>query len=165
MNKGVLVALIIAMLAALGWLYIDKKDTGMTNDMNEIENTEESNTDKTVAGKETTNALASKAWVWTGGTVAGEAVAPTTIGDFVASFSADGQFNSSTDCNSLAGSYTAGPDDISFGPLAATKMACIEETQEEAFSAALATMERYVVSETTLVLSNGAGDNLEFQVQ
>jgi len=80
-------------------------------------------------------------------------VEPADSSEFVASFAADGTFSSGTDCNAVFGSYGSNATSVSFGPLAATKMFCGEDTVEAEYTSMLAEVESYMVNdEGNLVL-------------
>ncbi|RJP43628.1 META domain-containing protein [Candidatus Parcubacteria bacterium] len=81
--------------------------------------------------------LGMKKWVWISALYNdGREVAPKQSGRFTLAFSDDGTFSATTDCNSMSGSYAAGTDTISFGPIASTKMYC-EDSQEGEFASLL----------------------------
>jgi hypothetical protein len=50
----------------------------------------------------------------------------------VLSFDTD-SFTSTTDCNQLSGGYVQNNETLSFGPIASTKKACLEETLETTY--------------------------------
>lgn len=64
-------------------------------------------------------------------------------------------------CNRFSGSYTLEGNALSFGPLAMTRRACVEEAlnrQETAFGQALADTRSWRMAGDTLVLAGDAGD-------
>ncbi len=84
--------------------------------------------------------------------------AQTTI-----TFSAKGRINGSGGCNNYNGSYTLEGDTLSFGPVAATRKACVPALadQENAFFNFLNTPLRARITETgALVLTNPEGQSL-----
>ena len=60
----------------------------------------------------------------------------------------------STGCNRIAGAFALGEDELRFGPLATTRMACAEEVmrRETQFLDALARVTSYVLEGVTLTL-------------
>jgi heat shock protein HslJ len=72
---------------------------------------------------------------------------------------ADGQASGSTGCNSFSGSYTLEGDQLSFGPLGATQMACEEPlmTQEAEVFAILGAAESYSIEGDELTISSPGG--------
>jgi putative lipoprotein len=75
-------------------------------------------------------------------------------------FGEDGTANGSSGCNSFSGEVTIDGNDVSFGPLATTRMACVDPAaseQETEFLLALDEVESYTIdSEGRLVLEGGA---------
>ncbi|HMR01483.1 MAG TPA: META domain-containing protein, partial [Candidatus Gracilibacteria bacterium] len=64
-------------------------------------------------------------WRWVNKSRSGsETVAPENSYQFILSFSDDGSFSSSTDCNNLMGSYTSDGSGISFSQIASTRKFC-----------------------------------------
>ncbi len=72
----------------------------------------------------------------------GKKIQPKKFGTFTLTFSPDGTFSATTDCNSMSGSYTATKDALSFGPIASTKMYC-EGSQEADFAKFLEQAAKY----------------------
>lgn len=72
------------------------------------------------------------------------AVEPTK---FLVTFMEDGRFSATTDCNNGAGSYEAETSNLTFGPIAATKKACLGETQETEFFNMLSEVQSYLITE------------------
>ena len=98
-------------------------------------------------------ALGAHAWEWKETQYNNDTVvAPTDPTRFVAQFSTDGTFSSTTDCNNTFGRYTLGKDSsLSFGPLAATLMACFDEQGNEVlegkYGAMLAEVQSYMIAD------------------
>jgi heat shock protein HslJ len=95
------------------------------------------------------NPLAGTSWQWEKVAGSGKTETPKDPSKFVLAFAADGKLSSSTDCNRLTGSYTADDSKLSVGALAGTRMAC-GESQESAYSTALAAAASYSISGDTL---------------
>ncbi len=66
----------------------------------------------------------------------GQELIPKKANQFTLIFTNEGRFTATTDCNSMAGSYTATKDTLAFGPIASTEMFC-EGSQEMEFAALL----------------------------
>lgn len=71
----------------------------------------------------------------------------------------DGQASGSGGCNSFNGSYTLDGDQLSFGPLASTQMACEEPVmaQEATVFSVLGAAESYSIDGDQLTISSPAG--------
>ena len=98
---------------------------------------------------------------WTLTTIAsGDAVSSVLNGtDVTAVFAADATVSGSAGCNRYNGSYTWSGDQLSFSPLASTKMACADDimAQESAFLASMEQVESFAIDGSQLTLSNGSG--------
>ena len=81
-------------------------------------------------------------------------------------FTDEGGVTGSTGCNTFNGEVTIDGSELSFGPLATTRMACLDESasaQEQAFLLAMEDVTGYTIdSEGQLVLEGGA--SLTFEV-
>lgn len=89
--------------------------------------------------------LGMKPWVWLSALYNDERVVkPAKPGVFVLTFGSDGTFTAKTDCNSMAGSYTANSANgtIAFTEIASTLMYC-EGSQEQVFASLLETTSGY----------------------
>lgn len=92
---------------------------------------------------------------------------PALVGDrpVTLDFVSETDVHGSGGCNTYNGAYTASDGLISFSPVMSTRMACVEEdrmAQENAYFAALALVERYVVSGNRLTLIGSDGTSLHF---
>lgn len=77
-----------------------------------------------------------------------DVVVPNNDNAFIAQFDNQGVFASTTDCNNVMGSYEIKePSSLRFGPLAATRKACLGETQELAYTQMLADITQYMIDE------------------
>lgn len=73
-------------------------------------------------------------------------------------FSAENRVTGATGCNTLGGGYEGTGEQLRFGDLFSTKMACVEENrmaQETRFMRALEGVDRFAVSGDTLTLFRG----------
>lgn len=81
--------------------------------------------------------------------------------DAMLHFEADsGRVYGSSGCNRLTGPYTSSGDTLTFGALASTRMACMDERvnqQENEFLAALGSTRSYRMSGDTLILVGESG--------
>jgi len=117
-------------------------DSELNNEMmNEIEN---SDTVDVVIDP----SLTANQWQWQTTEYSDDTVIiPENSGDFIASFSDEGQFSSSTDCNQTFGSYSIGEDNaLIFVPLASTLMFC-ENSQETEYGNMLSEISSYMIAD------------------
>ncbi len=102
--------------------------------------------------------------VWVAEDIAGAAVggeAPITL-----RLDADGNASGRGGCNGYGGPYTFAGDALSFGPLAATKMACAPAVmdQEQRYFDTLALVTRYAVAaDGALVLTTAVGKEIRLR--
>lgn len=81
------------------------------------------------------NPLAGTDWTWKYTTFANKSKTMTpNQARFVLKFDASGRVTSTTDCNSLAGTYSIKGEQLHFGPFAATLMACTGQTMEQEYA-------------------------------
>lgn len=77
--------------------------------------------------------LGMKKWIWIDALYNdGTKIVPKEADKFSLTFSSDGKFSATTDCNSMSGQYTTNQSAISLGNIASTKMYC-EGSQEADF--------------------------------
>jgi heat shock protein HslJ len=98
---------------------------------------------------------------WTLTTIAsGDAVSSVLNGtEVTAGFTADATVSGSGGCNRYSGSYTWTGDQLSFSPLASTKMACADDVmaQESVFLASMGDVASFAIEGSQLTLSDGSG--------
>ncbi len=102
----------------------------------------------------------SGSWIWQSSVDAsGETIVPSDPNRFVITFTDEGRLSSTTDCNSISGSYIKNEEVISVGPLTSTLMGCMEETLESEYSAQLALATSHSIEGNTLkiILVKDAG--------
>ena len=104
--------------------------------------------------------LVETSWVWQQTTYTNsESVVPSQPGSFVLSFIDDVRFGAQTDCNNIGGAYAlVSQNDIVFEQMVATRMACMNETQEAEFTAMLSEVTTIAIGDDnllTLGLPNG----------
>lgn len=87
-------------------------------------------------------------------------------GQATLTFDDAGQASGKGTCNRFSGNVTIDGDRISFGPLMATKMACVEPelmTQETSYLSALEAAERFTVAGDTLrIFVKGGAEPMRF---
>ena len=77
-------------------------------------------------------------------------------------FGEDGQVSGSASCNRFTGSYESAGGGLSIGPLATTRMACIDALgeQEQRFLAAISQVSQWSIENGLLLLSDETGRQL-----
>ena len=131
-TKNITMAVVLLSLVLLGGAYLlttgksNVEEVGMEREDNLLENT---------------------SWQWKETLYLNdEVVTPDRPEAFVLSFTEDGKFSAGTDCNYFFGDYEAGESSITFGPIASTKRACGENTQETDFANMLDQADGYFIS-------------------
>jgi len=82
----------------------------------------------------------------------GQNITPNKSDAFTLTFKEDGMVYGTTDCNNFSGSYTIDGENLTFGPMASTKMFC-EGSQETIFMQMLGRTASYFFDkENSLVL-------------
>ena len=82
----------------------------------------------------------------------GERVDAPSGHNFVLSFAADGRINSSTDCNSIGGTYIQDGEVLSMGQFVMTKMFCAD-SMEATYAEHLGLVNSFIVGGDTLTLN------------
>ena len=100
--------------------------------------------------------LFGSSWVWVSGSDATSLVSAPSGEKFVVSFGEDNRVMSTTDCNSLNGSYKVEGNKLTFGPMAMTMMFC-DGSQESVYARMLSSVTSYTVvgAELKFTLNNG----------
>lgn len=100
--------------------------------------------------------LFGSSWVWVSGSEATSSVSVPSGEKFIVSFGEDNRVMSTTDCNSLNGSYKVEGNKLTFGPMAMTMMFC-DGSQESVYVRMLSSVTSYTVVGTELkfTLNNG----------
>lgn len=84
-----------------------------------------------------------KKWVWISALYNdGREIKPKQVGRFTLTFSKDGTFSATTDCNGVGGKYTATRSQITFSEMMSTLMYC-EGSQEQEFNQLLTNTSSY----------------------
>ena len=107
-------------------------------------------------GTTTPSPLFGTSWVWVSGTANGGAMTVPTGSRFVLSFGEDNHMHSTTDCNTLNGTYTAASGTFSVGPMMSTMMFC-EGSQENVYGALLGKATSYTLNGSSLTLVSASG--------
>ncbi len=102
--------------------------------------------------KKAESPLSGTSWQWTKTMSNGKATTPKDPARFVLKFGTDGKLASTTDCNSLAGAYTATDSKLAVDSLVATKMFC-QGSQESAYTAALPEADSFAISGDVLSIN------------
>ncbi len=101
----------------------------------------------------TVSVLTNKSWLWQSSVDAqGTEAEPVNPNDFELQFGTDGTLTSTTDCNSLGGSYSVNGEVLSIGSLVATEKFCSEESLEQAYAGLLGLVGSHIIEGDTLTL-------------
>lgn len=113
----------------------------------------------------TTVTLTGQGWAWQRTEYTnGETVTPEDPSQYVAQFTEEKTFSSTTGCNNFAGSYTINGNSFSFGPIAATKRACLVPTLESEYGEMLSKVVSYRIEGDLLVfLLSGRSGTMTFR--
>jgi heat shock protein HslJ len=88
--------------------------------------------------------LGMKKWVWIETLYNnGTSLEPKKVDAFTLTFSPDGNFHTTTDCNSVSGKYTTNKQSIEFSHMVSTLMYC-DASQESQFTALLTNVDSYL---------------------
>ena len=116
-----------------------------------------------ITSREATTDLPGTAWELVeldGDEVVGD-VAPTlTFGD-------GGGVSGTTGCNTFNGEVAIDGSELTFGPLATTRMACVDEAlsaQEQAYLVGLEAVSGYTIDDEGRLVLEGGGTTLTFEV-
>lgn len=132
-------------------LTISSENVSMEFTKTDAPETIETPTDE--SSEATTPNLAGTSWQWVNTSMNDESVTtPTKPEAFILTFAEDGKLSSKTDCNSISSTYTANQGELTFGPLAMTKMFC-QGSQESVYAKALGEVQSYLVNGETLSLA------------
>jgi heat shock protein HslJ len=104
--------------------------------------------------------LTNTVWTWQGTQLAdGRRIVPDAPERYALDFQPGGQVRVRADCNRGSASYLLNDTELSFGPIALTKMMCPPGSRDAEFLAELArvTRQRFSGNQLELVLRDGAG--------
>ena len=100
----------------------------------------------------TTDALSGTAWTFKTSSATGTKELIAVGAKFVLVFDTSKNFTSTTDCNSIGGTYTTSTTSLVFGPFVSTMMFC-ENSKESIYTSLLSKTYSYVVQGDTLTLT------------
>lgn len=107
--------------------------------------------------------LEAYSWRWVDTTYEDGTIIAPNNDEFIATFTAEGDFSSQTDCNGIFGSYQISEANLRFGTLASTKMACLQETYEEEYVQMIAQVVSYRITvDNELILELLEGGSMRF---
>ncbi len=149
--------LIIISISALFFLSIATAVIVQFNQDNSHDNSFQFNTqddmNSTGTPQQFTDANLYGEWKWSSSIdSSGKTVTPKNSDDFVLTFTKEGKLSSTTDCNSLGGSFVKNGEVLSIGPLTSTLMACSGETFESEYASELASVVSYKIEGKILTL-------------
>jgi heat shock protein HslJ len=81
---------------------------------------------------------------------------------YTLTFNEDGTLQAQVDCNSGSGSYTLDGTNLTFGPIATTRMACPEGSLDSVFAEDLAAVVSYALVDGNLNLTLSTDGVMEF---
>jgi heat shock protein HslJ len=163
MNKTTwwVVGVIVAILIVLGvYSYSEQKNNPMaTSTDNSLtpsgDNSGNVSTQPSGGAQPASVSLGGTQWLWSYTFFADKTrTAPTDGSKFVLSFANNGTFTSTTDCNSLGGTYKAGASSLMFSKMTATLMGC-PNSHEGDYSSELAQTTSYTIAADQLFLNMG----------
>jgi heat shock protein HslJ len=166
---GVVLLVIAALVLAAAVYYVMTSNTAL----DPVDNGSATTTLQPGQGANTTvqqgveqQVLGSTDWTWLRTELAGGTRMDAPAGRFVLSFASDGTVRSTTDCNSLAGSFVVDGNQLSFGPFTSTLMFC-EGSKETDYSSQLSKTQSYLISGqgTELRLNTSDGSVMVFSAK
>lgn len=140
-------------------------DTEATSTDSEATNTDSTDTESSEAMADTMEDLSLAGPVWTlttyGSDTGRQAVASATVGFFPGSDGMSGRLSGSTGCNVYFTTYSVADEAMAVGPVNSSRILCTSSVmaQEQAFLAALQSVEAYRITGDTLeiIYDNGSG--------
>jgi heat shock protein HslJ len=163
-NKGafgvvLLVAAALVLVAAGYYSYRSTTDVNLAVDQGTNQNQPSGiGADTTVRQGVEQQVLGNTDWTWLRTEIAGGQIMAAPVGKFVISFDGEGNMTSTTDCNSLSGTFEVNGNQLTFGPFISTLMYC-DGSLEGEYSGQLSKTERYIIqgqgTELRLSLSDG----------
>ena len=102
-------------------------------------------------------------WVWQDTQLAnGTRVVPDVVGRYALEFQPGGVVNVRADCNRGSGKYTQNGAQLTFGPIALTKMLCPGGSRDNEFLKALGAVSEQSLRGTDLVLTSRDAGSMRF---
>ena len=105
-------------------------------------------------------------WFWVSSTnSAGDQISPKDVEDFILTLTPDGRLTSTTDCNTVSGSYIQNQSSISVGNLISTKKSCKGRIFESSYISQLTLVSSFEVTGNALILylANNSGEMTFFR--
>lgn len=153
--------MVVVAIVFLSYLYTSQVEAPTNPDIQE-EETELNEENETTPPTEATRRDLNGSYNWLGNKKADGTVAytpkSTTAFNMVLN---DGDMTSSTDCNSLGGSYVSSSQTLSFGPLMSTLMYC-EGSEESVYSSFLSQATSYALDNGYLFIKLTDGTVMAF---
>ena len=93
-------------------------------------------------------------WVWSHMVDAkGQKIIPQDPSRFVLTLSSEGKLTSTTDCNTVSGSFVMSENIINIGPLTLTEMGCTGEMLESTYASSLSSISSYSITNNKLIFT------------
>lgn len=107
------------------------------------------------------NGLIGPTWSWQRSELGdGTTVTPTDPTRYTVTFVSDSEVQIQLDCNRGGGGYTVNGDELTFGAIATTLMACPPDSQDSVFGQQLADTTSYALAEGNLILTLSDGGTM-----
>lgn len=152
---AVAIIVIVALLAGAGYFVFRAEPKAETT--SETTGSSQASNSSTAASSE--NPILGTEWTWKYSLLPNYGTTTITGADkFVVTFNHDLRVNSTTDCNTLTGSFVVNGEVLSLSPLASTKKGCADSYDSE-YAKQLSLTTSYVIKgdELNLILAKDAG--------
>jgi heat shock protein HslJ len=107
--------------------------------------------------------LAGSSWQWMQSTYEGDMVVlANDPSRYTITFNDDGSLAAQLDCNRGRGTYTVDGSNLTFGPIASTRMGCPSDSQDSVFAEDLAAVTSYTFADGNLHLTLSTDGVMEF---
>jgi heat shock protein HslJ len=165
--KKMIIGLILIVLGVTGWVYTKTVEKKMPPEgipqvvpPNEIP----SGTPPEIPSGKKGVSVRGTNWVWQSIQNGNAKIEIKNPSIFILTLDAEGRFTSTTDCNSVSGSYVLEGESLTFKDMASTLMYC-EGSQENTYTEALGKVSMYRVEGNTLILSLTNKGEMRFRVK
>lgn len=165
--KKMIIGLILIVLGITGWVYTKTVEKKMPpEEIPEVVPPNEipSGTPPEIPSGKKGVSVRGTNWVWQSiqsGDIKTEVKNPSV---FILTLDAEGRFTSTTDCNSVTGSYVLEGESLTFKDMASTLMYC-DGSQENIYTQGLGKVSMYRVEGNTLILSLTDKREMVFKVK
>jgi heat shock protein HslJ len=105
-------------------------------------------------------------WVWISSIdVSAEEIRPKDSSEFVLTLTPEGRLTSTTDCNTVSGSYIQNENALSIGALVSTEKSCRGKSFESSYISQLNLVASFEITDNTLTLylANSSGEMTFFR--